>query len=214
MAFTLRIIITTFLLLSIALIFKTCGGSHEEVHATVAQEHEGFATHDAETKTKPAPKARVSLKVVLPNGVTLDAYKGGIEDRLVSFLKTDWKKLGEDSLKNTWFDFDNLNFEMSSATITPESEVQIKNIAAILNAFPNAKFKIGGYTDKTGDAATNKKLSQERADSVLTAIGAAGAKPEQLIKAEGYGSEHATIPADASDEERQVDRRISISVRA
>jgi len=213
MAFTLRIVITTAILLSIALIFKTCGGDRE-VHATAAQEHGSVANHEAETKKAPVAKARVSLKVVLPNGVTLDAYKGGIEDRLVSFLKTDWIKLGEDSLKNIWFDFDNLNFEMSSAIITPESEAQIKNIAAILNAFPNAKFKIGGYTDKTGDAATNKKLSQQRAESVLAAIGAAGAKQEQLIKAEGYGSDYATVPAEASDEERQVDRRISISVRS
>ena len=213
MAFTLRIVITTAILLAIALIFKTCGGDRE-VHATNAQEHVVSTTHDAETKSTPEAHARVSLKVELPNGVTLDAYKGGIEDRLVSFLKTDWKKLSEDSLKNTWFDFDNLNFEMSSARITPESEAQIKNIAAILNAFPEAKFKIGGYTDKTGDAATNKKLSQERAASVLAAIGAAGAKPEQLLSAEGYGSEFATIPAEASDEERQVDRRISISVRS
>jgi outer membrane protein OmpA-like peptidoglycan-associated protein len=121
--------------------------------------------------------------------------------------------LGADSLKKTWFDFDNLTFETGSASITKESQAQINNIAAILNAFPQAKFKVGGYTDKTGDAATNKKLSQQRADAVVAAIRAAGGKAEQLLGAEGYGSEFATVPATASDEERKKDRRIAISVR-
>jgi outer membrane protein OmpA-like peptidoglycan-associated protein len=160
-----------------------------------------------------AAPARESFKVKLPDGAEIDAYRGGIEDRLVTFLNSDWKKLGADSLKNTWFDFDNLNFEVGSAKITAESQPQVNNIAAILKAFPDAKIKIGGYTDKTGDAAANKKLSQERADATLAAIKAAGAKASQLLGAEGYGSQFAIVPAEASDEERKKDRRISVSVR-
>ena len=111
-----------------------------------------------------------SIKVKLPNGKELDAYKGGIEDQLVTFLNSDWKSLSADSLKNRWFNFDNLNFNSGNATLLPESEKQLDNIAEILKAFPDAKIKIGGYTDVTGDAAANKKLSQDRADAAKSGL--------------------------------------------
>lgn len=217
MVFTRQVIGTLLVMVLLIFIFKQCGkAAHAE---TTHETHGASAQHEAGAKVN-EPKAtaheehaRETLKVELPGGVTLDAYKGGIEDRLVGFLKTDWTTLGADSLKNVWFDFDNLNFETGKASITAESQSQVKNIAAILNAFPKAKFKIGGYTDKTGDAAANKKLSQERADAVLAAISGAGAKAAQLAGAEGYGSEFAKVAASASDEERKADRRIAISVR-
>jgi outer membrane protein OmpA-like peptidoglycan-associated protein len=153
--------------------------------------------------------ARETFNVTLPDGTVLSAFRGGIEDKLVNCLNDANCRIGKD----VWFDFDNLNFEVGSARLTAESQVQVNNIAAILKAYPKVKIKIGGYTDKTGDAAANKKLSQERAEAVTAAITAAGAGAAQLLPAEGYGSEFATVPADASDEARKVDRRISVSVR-
>lgn len=153
-----------------------------------------------------------SIKVKLPNGVELDAYKGGIEDQLVTFLMSDYKKLGADSLKNRWFDFDNLTFKTASAEITPESQHQIDNITAILKAFPKTKVKIGGYTDKTGNEETNKKLSNARAASVRSALDKTGVG-SQVVGAEGYGSQYAKYAADAPDSDRVKDRRISLSVR-
>lgn len=157
----------------------------------------------------PPVVVRESFKVKLPDGVELDAYKGGIEDKLVAFLNDPASVAGKD----VWFDFDNLNFETGSAKITAESQTQINNIAAILKAYPKLKIKIGGYTDKSGQADANKALSQSRADAVLAALKATGASVAQLTGAEGYGSEFAKVPAEASDEERRVDRRISVGVR-
>jgi outer membrane protein OmpA-like peptidoglycan-associated protein len=84
---------------------------------------------------------------------------------------------------------------------------------AILKAYPKAKIKIGGYTDKTGDADANKKLSQQRADAVMNAIKTSGANISQLLGAEGYGSGFAKMDSTASDEERKVDRRIAVQLR-
>lgn len=157
----------------------------------------------------PAVAVRESLKVKLADGTELDAFKGGIEDQLVNFLNDPGSKAGKD----VWFDFDNLNFETGSAKITAESQVQINNIAAILKAYPKLKIKIGGYTDKSGQADANKALSQSRAEAVVAALKATGANDAQITGAEGYGSEFAKVAAEASDEERRVDRRISIGVR-
>jgi outer membrane protein OmpA-like peptidoglycan-associated protein len=157
----------------------------------------------------PAVSGPVQIKVKLPDGTELDAYKGGIEDQLVNFLNDPNSKPGKD----VWFDFDNLNFNSGSAGIASESMGQIQHIAAILKAYPKAKIKIGGYTDRTGDSLQNKKLSQDRAAAVAEAIKKAGAKAGQITGAEGYGSAFAKAAADAPDAERMKDRHISVSVR-
>jgi outer membrane protein OmpA-like peptidoglycan-associated protein len=151
-----------------------------------------------------------STKVNLPNGVVLNAYKGGIEDQLVIFLKNPASVPGKD----VWFDFDNLNFKTGSADITEESMVQVQNISAILKAHPKMKIKISDYTDKTGDSLSNLKLSQSRVNAVMAALKTAGSVASQLVGAEGYGSQFAKVATDASDDERKKDRRIAVSVRA
>lgn len=153
-----------------------------------------------------------SIMVSLPNGKELDAHKGGIEDQLVTFLKSDWRSMSDDALKEKWFDFDNLNFNTGNAVLLTESEKQLQNIAEILKAFPEAKIKIGGYTDASGDAAANKKLSQDRADAAKAGLVKLGVG-SQVVSAEGYGSSFAKYPASASEQERAADRRVSVSVR-
>jgi outer membrane protein OmpA-like peptidoglycan-associated protein len=89
----------------------------------------------------------------------------------------------------------------------------VENIATILKAFPKASLKIGGYTDKTGDEPANVKLSQARAEAVVAALKTNGITKGQLDGAEGYGSQFAKVPAEATDEERRKDRRIAVSPR-
>ncbi|MGC4128376.1 MAG: OmpA family protein [Bergeyella sp.] len=146
------------------------------------------------------------------NGVSLKGYKGGLEDRMISFLKSDgYKNAADDAaLKETWYDFDHVNFKMgSSSELEAGSQQQLDNLVAILKAFPNTKVKIGGYTDKTGDEAVNKKISQERADYIKNYLAKAGVGA-QVAGAEGYGSEFAKVPAEASDAERAADRKMSV----
>ncbi|HTL06725.1 MAG TPA: OmpA family protein [Chitinophagaceae bacterium] len=190
-------------------LFKGCEGPSKKMATTETSE----AAPAAEPAAKPiAGSTRETMQVKLPNDSSINAYSGGIEDKLVAFLKTDYKKLGADSLKNRWFDFDNLNFETGSATITPGSQVQVNNLAAILRAFPAVQLKIGGYTDKVGNEADNKRLSEARAKAVQAALEKAGVG-KQIVGAEGYGSAFAIYPADASEEQRIKDRHVSVSVR-
>jgi outer membrane protein OmpA-like peptidoglycan-associated protein len=164
-------------------------------------------TNDTPVAMAAAPE---QIKVKLPDGKELDAFRGGIEDHLVTFLNDPDGKAGKD----VWFDFDNLNFRTGSSDISNESIDQIQNIAAILKAYPKVKIKIGGYTDRTGDSLQNKKLSQDRAASVAAAIKGAGANASQVTGAEGYGSAFAKAAADAPEAERKKDRHISVSVRS
>jgi len=192
--------------------FNGCGGQTNNIAATVDTATEKIGDKTDSAIATVVNTTRELFKVKLPNDTVIDAYKGGIEDKLVAFLKTDYKKLGEDSLKKTWFDFYNLNFETGSAKITAESQVQVNNLAAILHAFPAVALKIGGYTDKVGDEAVNKKLSDARAKSVQAALSKEGVG-KQITGAEGYGSAFAVYAADAPESDRVKDRHVSVSVR-
>ncbi|PUZ25762.1 hypothetical protein DCC81_15980 [Chitinophaga parva] len=148
------------------------------------------------------------LQLTLPNGITINAYKGGIEDELISFIRDPNAQPGKDK----WFDFNTLNFKFGTAEILPESRTELENIVQILKAYPKVKIKIGGYTDKVGDEVVNKKISQARATAVSKALKDGGVG-SQVTGAEGYGSQYAKYAADAPESDRIKDRRIAVSVR-
>ncbi|MFT4095120.1 MAG: OmpA family protein [Niabella sp.] len=155
-----------------------------------------------------ATAARALTKVVLPSGKEIEAYPGGVEDQLVQYLKSgDYKNATEEQLKDKWYNFDDLNFEFGTTKLTAASQRQVDNIIAILKEFPDAKIKLGAYTDKKGDDAANLKLSQERADAVKKALSAVAS---QIAGAEGYGEQFATVDENASDKEREADRKTAV----
>jgi len=169
------------------------------------------ATTSGTSDSAAATTAKVDEDIDL-NGVALKGYKGGLEDRMITFLKADGYKnaANDDALKTVWYDFDHVNFKMgSSSELEAGSEGQLNNLVAILKAFPDAKIKIGGYTDKTGDEATNLKISKARAEFIKKWLTDKGVGA-QVLAADGYGSEFAKVDASASDAERAVDRKMSI----
>ncbi len=146
------------------------------------------------------------FKRKLPSGYELNIPENGIENNLVKFIED--KSLPVD--KTTWFNFGRLLFDTGKATLKPNSKDEVKNIAEILKAFPAVNIKIGGYTDNTGSAETNKKLSQERADAVMAELIQLGISKSRL-EAEGYGPEHPTAPND-TEAGRAENRRIAVRV--
>jgi len=141
----------------------------------------------------------------LPDGVELNIPKLGVENKLI-----DWIESSNPVDKTTWFNFDRLLFATGSATLEPASQEQLNNVAAILKAYPKVKIKLGGYTDSTGDAAANLKLSDERAKSVQAELIKLGIDPARL-EAEGYG-EKFPVGDNNTEEGRQLNRRISLRV--
>jgi outer membrane protein OmpA-like peptidoglycan-associated protein len=142
----------------------------------------------------------------------LKANKGGLEESMVAFLASGNYKNAADvaALKDKWYSFDQVNFKMGSASaLEAGSEEQLKNLAQILKAYPDAKIKIGGYTDKTGEEPVNLKVSQQRADYIKSELNKMGVG-SQVLSAEGYGSKFATVAATASNEERAIDRKMAV----
>ncbi|SFI52847.1 OmpA family protein [Halpernia frigidisoli] len=146
------------------------------------------------------------------NGKMIKGYAGGMEASMISFLKSGgYQNAADDAaLKGTWYNFDKVNFKIGSATdLEAGSQGQLENLVAILKAYPEAKIKVGGYTDKTGDEAKNLTLSQERADFIKNALTKSGVG-SQVLEAKGYGSSQATVAATATNDERAIDRKMAV----
>jgi outer membrane protein OmpA-like peptidoglycan-associated protein len=142
----------------------------------------------------------------LPSGLSLSIPENGMEARLLAFVQDPTKIVDQ----VTWFDFDRLRFNTDSATLRPESQEQLGNIAAILKAYPNVSIKVGGYTDNTGDSRHNLELSQDRANGVVSELVALGISPNRL-EAQGYGDQFP-VGDNSTPEGRAKNRRISMRV--
>lgn len=170
------------------------------------------ANATASATTDSAVAGSKTLTDIDLNGTKLKGYANGLEASMINFLKSDgYKNAADDAaLKDKWYNFDNVNFVFGKADqITPESKGQLENLAAILKAYPDAKIKIGGYTDKKGDDKVNLELSQKRADFIKAELGKLGVGA-QVISAEGYGEKFATVAETASDKEREADRKMAV----
>lgn len=196
------------LLLALFFVWKSCSKPANVIDSTVAITD---TIKDKANAVVEDVKEKVSTELTLPNGVKLNAYVGGIEDGMISFLNSEkYKNETEDQLKDIWFNFDNIEFTHgSSSELTPESYPQLDNIVQILKHYKGTKVKIGGYTDKTGSSDVNEKISQERANTIKAYFEKGGISGS-TISAEGYGDKFAKFPADAPDSDRAHDRKIAL----
>lgn len=150
-------------------------------------------------------------EITLADGTKITAGENSTEARLYNFLTNETV----DTVDKTkgWITLDRVYFETGKSVLTAESQNQLKNIAAILKNFATAKVKMGGYTDNTGAAATNVKISGERAKVAaqeLVKLGVAAAS----VDSEGYGPEHPVCAANDTPECKAQNRRVDIRVAA
>jgi len=149
-------------------------------------------------------------EISLPDGTKLSIGNNSTENKLFTQLNDTNFKVSSDKTQG-WITLDRVYFATGKADLTPVSEAQIKNVVAILKAFPSSMVKIGGYTDNTGDAAVNKQVSTDRARIVADQIIANGIDKSR-IESEGYGADHFVCPANDTDECKAQNRRVDIRV--
>ena len=106
-------------------------------------------------------------------------------------------------------EFKDLLFDFNKATIQPGSTHKLDKAAEIIKSAPAENFVVVGMTDAKGSVAYNLNLSRQRAAAVVKALEARGVNPARL-KSIGIGSQEATVPATASDAERQADRKVIV----
>ena len=132
------------------------------------------------------------------------------ESYLYHFLADPQVQVDTVDLTKGWYNFDRVYFEAGKANLTHESIGQLRNVATILQAYPKARIKLGGYTDSTGTYNVNKQLSEARARTAWVSLVEMGISPSR-IDARGYGRNYA-IAANDSEEGRAKNRRLSVKV--
>lgn len=101
-----------------------------------------------------------------------------------------------------------INFDVDKATLKPEGRTAVQEIVKTLNNDQTLSLRVEGHTDNTGNADHNKKLSQDRANTVLEELTASGIDGSRL-KAIGHGAEKPLVAND-SEEGKAKNRRVEL----
>jgi outer membrane protein OmpA-like peptidoglycan-associated protein len=90
-----------------------------------------------------------------------------------------------------------ITFVSGSSVLTPQARANAHEFAVAMSdpRLKGKRFEIAGYTDASGNLATNIALSQHRAEAVKAFIVSQGGDPG-LLDARGYGPQDLAIPSD------------------
>ncbi|MBV8547368.1 MAG: OmpA family protein [Acidobacteria bacterium] len=103
-------------------------------------------------------------------------------------------------------------FDYNSAGLRSASRASLREMANVFEQYPNTTIAVEGFTDSTGSAAYNERLSERRASSVanyLESLGVSGSRVDTI----GYG-ESRPRATNSTASGRQLNRRVEIHVRA
>ncbi len=99
-------------------------------------------------------------------------------------------------------------FDTGKADIKPGSQDSVDQIASLLKGMPELKVSIEGHTDNVGTPESNKKLSEERATAVMTAVVAKGIAANRMV-AVGQGQDKP-VADNRKEEGRALNRRVEV----
>ncbi len=108
------------------------------------------------------------------------------------------------------FALENIYFEVDKATLMPASLPQLDRLATWMKVNQKVKIQIQGHTDSTADYDYNLKLSENRAESVVTWLKTNGIASERLSH-KGLG-EISPVAGNNSEKGRQLNRRVEFIV--
>ncbi|MFI5138412.1 MAG: OmpA family protein [Sphingobacteriales bacterium] len=103
----------------------------------------------------------------------------------------------------------NLQFDSGAAVISDVSYQSLEKLAKLLSS-KKYHLKLAGYTDATGSAALNLKLSKERAEAIKMFLVSKGADPA-LIQTDGFGKANP-IASNKTAAGRKLNRRVEFTL--
>ncbi|MEP6744544.1 MAG: OmpA family protein, partial [Gemmatimonadota bacterium] len=101
-----------------------------------------------------------------------------------------------------------VTFRSGSSALTTTSRPILDRVAEALVNNPTVRVEIQGHTDNSGSAATNRRLSQARANSVRAHLISKGVDGSRMIAA-GYGPDQPAVP-NTTVANRAQNRRVEL----
>jgi outer membrane protein OmpA-like peptidoglycan-associated protein len=105
-----------------------------------------------------------------------------------------------------------VKFKVGSAKVAPEDEEQLKQLAQTATGLKGYIVEVMGYTDSTGNAAMNTKLSEDRAKAVVTYLVQQGNVPVRHIVAPGAMGEYGAAAPNETKAGRAENRRVQVKI--
>lgn len=101
-----------------------------------------------------------------------------------------------------------INFDTGKATIRPDSEKVLTELATLLQTKAEWAILIAGHTDNTGTDSVNEPLSRQRAESVIAWLAAKGIDKSRLVPA-GFGS-NRPVADNGTEDGKAKNRRVDL----
>ncbi len=105
-----------------------------------------------------------------------------------------------------------VSFDTGSATLRPESQPTLAEIARLLGNKPELKLYVVGHTDDVGEMKANLDLSWRRAEAVVQALVSQYKVDPGRLTAEGVGP-LAPVAPNTSEQGRALNRRVELVPR-
>ena len=105
-----------------------------------------------------------------------------------------------------------VNFEVGSTKISAKDQIELKELANTATRLKGYIIEVTGYTDSTGDAAMNTRLSEDRAKTVVTYLMQKGEVPVRHIVAPGAMGEYGAAAPNETGAGRVENRRVDVKV--
>ncbi|MFB1478952.1 OmpA family protein [Corallococcus sp. RDP092CA] len=108
------------------------------------------------------------------------------------------------------FVLEGVEFKTGSSQLTAKSQRMVGELGDVMEEKSDARVRINGFTDSTGNADANRQLSESRAESVRRALVRRGI-PQDRIEVSGEGDANP-IASNDTPEGRVQNRRIEVQV--
>lgn len=104
-------------------------------------------------------------------------------------------------------------FAHDSDGLNSDSETKLKELATILNKYPETYILVEGHTDATGADSYNNKLSKRRAEAVSEYLANQASIENNRIRTKWYGEDQPKYPNDDASQMAK-NRRVEFAIYA
>lgn len=123
-------------------------------------------------------------------------------------VTADASTLGDEINKTGHVAVYGIHFDTGKATIQPDSENILSEIAKLLQQNADLKLRVEGHTDTQGSAAANQILSEKRAQAVVVWLTTHNV-PAGRLSAKGLGQTQP-VADNSSEDGRAKNRRVEL----
>lgn len=105
-----------------------------------------------------------------------------------------------------------VNFDVDSSELSPQATAQLRQIAQTAGGINGYIIEVKGFADSTGSPVMNEKLSEDRADAVVSYLIQQCSIPVRHIVAPGAMGEYRPAASNETAEGRATNRRVEVLV--